>query len=568
MASTTNGGKSGRDFKVTFGLSEPGISDLRAFDVLIVPSAEKVKDFGFRTRVDIHVRLDGDLESLTVSGYLGFVTSTSDEFSDVRKIEENLSATSELTIAADESQHFFTMLPTLDDYRRLVRIIGGELVAKLLLAINDVVALGELQPRSNIPKIASTTQVFQKSFIRTSESFFAFKNAGPILRGVDSEQFGRMSKDIEIRFQLSGIINKHQLQFRFDHDGDLPKRIAVIIGKNGVGKSQALGQIVRAALAGDDGSLREASTRERVLMNRLLAFAPTNESTSVFPSDRRKNAKVWYKRFALNRAGRVRRGGGAADIVLQVARSNGYIGNSSRWKIFLTAIQAISGWEQIALLKADKAEAPVPVSALRSVVDDDSSTPSGGANDEAMLDLFASIDANRDPVRQVDANAYPLSSGEISFLRFAAQASLFVENGSLLLLDEPETHLHPNFISHFVALLNNLLAQTGSAAVIATHSAYLVREVFREQVTVLRTTNDGYVLSDPLRLQTFGADVGSISYFVFGEDEPSMLASEVEERLLARYQNWDQLFADYKDQLSPEMLGSLRLALESGRRDE
>jgi len=150
-------------------------------------------------------------------------------------------------------------------------------------------------------------------------------------------------------------------------------------------------------------------------------------------------------------------------------------------------------------------------------------------------------------------------------LRFVAQASLFVENGSLLLLDEPETHLHPNFISHFVALLNNLLAQTGSAAVIATHSAYLVREVFREQVTVLRTTSDGRVMSEPLRLQTFGADVGSISYFVFGEDEPSMLASEVEKRLLASYQSWEQLYADYKEQLSPEMLGSLRLAMEPGR---
>ena len=72
-------------------------------------------------------------------------------------------------------------------------------------------------------------------------------------------------------------------------------------------------------------------------------------------------------------------------------------------------------------------------------------------------------------------------------------------------------------------------------------------------------------MSEPLRLQTFGADVGSISYFVFGEDEPSMLASEVEKRLLASYQSWEQLYADYKEQLSPEMLGSLRLAMEPGR---
>jgi energy-coupling factor transporter ATP-binding protein EcfA2 len=188
--------------------------------------------------------------------------------------------------------------------------------------------------------------------------------------------------------------------------------------------------------------------------------------------------------------------------------------------------------------------------------------------DEAELRMFSEIDLNREPVRFVNDAYYPLSSGETSFLRFAAQASLYVENGSLLLLDEPETHLHPNFISRFVALLNDVLVNTGSAAIISTHSAYFVREVFREQVTVLSTTGDGMVISEPLRLQTFGADVGSISYFVFGEDEPSKLAAEVEHRLLTQYQNWEQLYADYKNDLSPEMLGSLRLALEAKRRDE
>lgn len=163
----------------------------------------------------------------------------------------------------------------------------------------------------------------------------------------------------------------------------------------------------------------------------------------------------------------------------------------------------------------------------------------------------------------VEGIGYPLSSGEISFLRFAAQASLHVENGSLLLLDEPETHLHPNFISQFVSLLDRLLNQTGSAAIIATHSAYFVREVFQEQVTVLRNDQDGNVKIEPAALRTFGADVGAISYFVFGEDEPSQLASTVEARLRERFNTWEELYARYKDELSLEMLGSLRESMEA-----
>ncbi|RQS76176.1 ATP-binding protein [Burkholderia sp. Bp8963] len=555
MTTTIQKEKSSSDFKVIFGRSRSLDSPIPLFTALVVPSNDKWNDFGFRTLVEVHVSLP---EGLTVLGaHLGYVTSAQDEPDDVRKLDDMLQDSSEFTIAADDSQKFFMMLPSLGDYRRVVGGMGIETAKKLLIALRDIVALTELQPKSNIPKLAVKTKVFQKSFVRTSESFFAFKNAGSILRGLEAEQFRRMSKDILMSFQLPGRGNKHQLKFQFDHDADLPKRIAVVIGKNGVGKSQTLSRIVQAALSGSSRYLSEGDGKSRVLMNRLLAFAPTNESASAFPSERRKNAKVWYKRLSLNRGGKTRRGEGVADTVLQVARSQETIGESSRWRIFISAVRAISDWDQIALLAKDKVRDPMPLEALHR-----------SGSEDALLDVFASIDLGKDPVRVVERKTYPLSSGEISLLRFAAQASLYIENGSLLLLDEPETHLHPNFISHFVAVLDNMLAQTGSAAVIATHSAYFVREVFREQVTVLRIDGDGNVVTEPLRLQTFGADVGSISYFVFGEDEPSKLASEVEKRLLARYQTWEQLYSDYKNDLSPEMLGTLRLALESGGRHE
>ena len=103
---------------------------------------------------------------------------------------------------------------------------------------------------------------------------------------------------------------------------------------------------------------------------------------------------------------------------------------------------------------------------------------------------------------------------------------------------------------------------TGSAAIIATHSAYFVREVFRDQVTVLSVDDDGIVQAITPRLRTFGADVGAISYFVFGEDEPSQLAARVERRLLGRHQSWDDVYELYKDELSLEMLNTLRDAFE------
>jgi energy-coupling factor transporter ATP-binding protein EcfA2 len=171
-------------------------------------------------------------------------------------------------------------------------------------------------------------------------------------------------------------------------------------------------------------------------------------------------------------------------------------------------------------------------------------------------------------VRFVNGKFYELSSGEISFLKFSAQVSLYIENGSLILLDEPETHLHPHFISRFVDLLNNLLEGTNSSAIIATHSVYFVREVFQSQVIILRSSDNGRIIADTPIFRTFGADVGAISYFVFGEDEPSHLAASVQRRLLAKYKNWDDLYNDYKDELSLEVLGAIREAMELINKDE
>ncbi len=59
-------------------------------------------------------------------------------------------------------------------------------------------------------------------------------------------------------------------------------------------------------------------------------------------------------------------------------------------------------------------------------------------------------------------------------------------------------------------ILDNLLQSTRSIAVIATHSAYVVRETPRERVNILTLENREIVIDTP-RMQTFGATIDSIS---------------------------------------------------------
>lgn len=529
------------EFKLLFGSRPPNDpGDMPDNSILIVPSGDRFDDFRFKTRVSVFVRRDSRNYRTDFGAMIGFMQSSDDQENGADLIQA-LTAGRDFGVEADFPR-FFTLLPDLEAYRTLVSELQVSGAREVLLKICDLVALSEFKSQSPLVKEAPSTSVFQFSLTRTAEAFFAYKNAGPILRGLDHEEIGRMSSTIEVEFQLSGFANKHELRFNFEHSGFLPKRMAIVIGKNGVGKSQVLGTIATRAL--DGKGLIDPTTQGRAEFNRMLAFAPTKESLSIFPTTRRQRQYVKYSRYALARSSRNGPSGGVVDAIIRVSRSDKGIKDLSRWQIFLTAIEALGHVGSLALWTRDGGV--IPMTSLTR------------GSEQVRLERFGSINPRRDPVRFVGGRPLRLSSGEISFLKFAAFVSLEIDNGSLLLFDEPETHLHPNFISRFVSILDRLLAQTGSAAIIATHSAYFLREVFREQISILRISEDRRIEVQRPRLATFGADIGEISYFVFGEDEPSNLAKELESNIRDAGLTWQEVFERYKGELSLEFLNDLR----------
>ncbi|MBA4013253.1 MAG: AAA family ATPase [Phenylobacterium sp.] len=543
------------EYRVHFARAEQ-LGDFLPGDIVISPSRDRWNDFGFRIHVDIvvHARQSIGISSVHLDGYLGFIYPDSDANdsipdADTRLIARVLDAFPDPSAPADQFPQFFTMLPDMAAYRTLVGELGPEEAAAVLVAMHDMVE-AEYATISRPWSEAEHLQTFQRGFLRSNEAYFALKNAGPLLQGLEFEPIGRISDALRIEFQLDGRPNPHAIEFRFDiHEPVLPKRFAVLIGVNGVGKSQTLGRIAAAALRRGSGTLTDG-VGMRPQFNRLLAFSSTAATLSTFPTDRGRRPRVWYRRFSLNDARTGRRGQSTADLIVQLARSDDRIGMTARLELFLTAITAVASPHELALLPRRRSDEIVHLDQLKR----------GGEQDR--LDRYASIDTRLDPVRATGKRTYRLSSGEQAFIRFAALASLYIENSSLLLLDEPETHLHPTFISRFVALLDSLLAQTGSAAIIATHSVYFAREAFEDQVLVLRSDEEGRISVETPALNTFGADVGAISYFVFGEDEPSRLARAVEARIANAAGSWDEVFAQYRDQLSLEMLGEIRVAIE------
>lgn len=55
---------------------------------------------------------------------------------------------------------------------------------------------------------------------------------------------------------------------------------------------------------------------------------------------------------------------------------------------------------------------------------------------------------------------------------------------SLLLFDEPETHLHPNMIFKLVKSLYKILETEESYAIIATHSPIIIQQVPSKNILI------------------------------------------------------------------------------------
>ena len=100
-----------------------------------------------------------------------------------------------------------------------------------------------------------------------------------------------------------------------------------------------------------------------------------------------------------------------------------------------------------------------------------------------------------------------LSSGHKIVLLSITRLVETVEEKTLVLLDEPEAHLHPPLLSAFIRSLSDLLINRNGVAVIATHSPVVLQEVPKECVWKLRRSGLEARTERP-EIETFGENVG------------------------------------------------------------
>lgn len=107
-----------------------------------------------------------------------------------------------------------------------------------------------------------------------------------------------------------------------------------------------------------------------------------------------------------------------------------------------------------------------------------------------------------------------LSSGELALFVRIMEISLYVERDTLILIDEPETHLNPYWINQYYYLLKECFANLNCHFIIASQSPIVVGMFNKEQVFYLKSEDDSISVK-VLEEETFVNNIDSILSFVF-----------------------------------------------------
>lgn len=548
------------NYKIYFSSGKIDKALLPTDAIQIYPSGNSWNDFGHKTLFCFSLPNENFAREFRFS----FLDTDSQPES---VIKEKLEILSKNFAPASDFPQFFSLQFSMDEYRKIISELGVDAGVSALLAIHDLVAIRSRDPVPAWVSGAVESRVFNLSLVRTSASFYAFYHAAPILTGLKEESLSAVASYIKFSFKLNAFENDHVFNFNFNKSGLIPTQIAVLIGKNGVGKSQTLRNIVLSALYDKKKLTNEDGKWPSI--SQIIAISTPGETDSTFPRmPEKSHSGVKYIRLSAMPNEKAYSGGQTLpEVILQLARNwDSSIAGNSRWDIFLESIGKLFEIKNLAV--STKCEIPpsgvIPPPPPPFVLFD--SLRGGG--EQHSLEAMRRLDKSGQIVRYLNGVLTPLSSGQLSYMRLAAQLCLNVENGSLVLIDEPETHLHPNMITDLVAMLDKILELSGSIAIVATHSAYLVREVPGSQVHIIKANDDGTVEIGQPRLRTFGADVGAISNFVFGDDVINRLIEQVAEKLKAEpalYTNWKE---SLKSQLSTEAVMYLIQEMEKYKSDE
>ncbi len=422
------------------------------------------------------------------------------------------------TVLSDE---FFSLGGSEDYYEKMNKI--PDIVRKSVLhALNDIV--------SNPSKIEElkNEEVFEKSLLRSASLTTIKEQYARILKGgavLTKFEFKFVRKDMKERSDIT-------LDFKVYPESKPKTNIHVLIGRDGIGKTTILHGMIDS-IVGDNIEKQKFMTEDFIGKDTKIDNEYFSRVVSVSFS-----AFDPFKPHSQQ-----------DDPTKGTCYS--YIGLKSNNKEGLKEISVLYDEFIEALIICVHKKQERWLSAIQTLESDNNFS-------EMNLKNLTNFEGKADDLRTEGLERISsMSSGHAIVLITLTLLVATVEEKTLVLIDEPESHLHPPLLSAFVRALSNLLTSRNGVAIIATHSPVVLQEVPKSCAWKISRYGSIFTTIRP-RIETFGENVGVLTRDVFGLEVENSGFYHLLKNSVEAGKSFNEIMGDYNQQLGVE--GRLILA--------
>ena len=389
------------------------------------------------------------------------------------------------------SDNFFSLGQDIDYYKALMDV-GEDERENIFTALRDVANCKELYIQ------ALEEEVMIRSLMRsTGPRKVEIQYRAVLKGGVELTPYIFSYRAANTRGALSEPI---ELEFKVTPSATPPTNIHVLTGRNGVGKTRLLNGMTHAlvdpeTLESRDGAFSfEAvdfvflgDSTETFANLVSVTFSAFDDFLSINETPRAQKAIIGYTNVGLRKLSHS--GSNPSVITQNIERLSSDFANSA---LVCTRGVRRNRWKRaLETLETDSLFREIEVANFADVMDED------------------------DFVMNTKSMYKKLSSGHKIVLLSITKLVELVEERSLVLMDEPEAHLHPPLLSAFVRALSDLLTNRNGVAIIATHSPVVIQEV--PTSCIWKISRHGLSsAATRLEIETFAETVSVLTREVFG----------------------------------------------------
>ena len=383
------------------------------------------------------------------------------------------------------------------DYYETIYKLGRDVFEPYLRGLRDVAFDDEIKAG------VEDSEAYQVSLLRFSGAKRTIADAARLLRA-DALPARRRSAGFKVKFKtrVARNSNAFTIEFDFQRRGRLPNRINALIVYNGTGKTRLLSNLAIVASGFGYGSKKDIleDTAGRFVGNAppfktVVVVSYSAFDTFVIPGgteEEKERLQDSGEIFGYVYCGLRERSDDDAPDDEQAYRLRT---PSEIEAEFLAALKRVR--------EADRLENLLEV--LKPLLRDPSFQRIG------LTQLYA----NRDEEDLAELFR-GLSSGHKVVLKIVTELTAHISGSepTLVLIDEPETHLHPPLLAAFLKSVRDCLEAFDGYAIIATHSPVVLQETPAKYVHVLRRLADQNRVASP-SVETFAENIGVITQEVF-----------------------------------------------------